>query len=416
MVRNLLLLLALVPLLRAEWTRVHPANAGATGQIVSHGDAVIVYGYQGGPVAWRSTDGGGQWTEIGAGLPANLSRIISWQDSLYACALGSVYSSRDNGSSWQVKSTVTVTGNGALVGFCTSGEVLYAHSNRKSVFRSTNHGLDWEETVIDDPRNLVMMDFEAVGDTWLANFSGTGAMVSTDGGGSWQDHNPPTATSSLGSDGQYLYGLTFAGEFYRMDPATAIWSPAGTGLPAGLRIHLSLLPWNGGLLLHSYNLIGGAPQLSQSLDHAHSWSPLEVAGLPDPWSMGSLHFLAGTSDGLFCYGYSALQEDRMGVFHLPLQTVVAPPATRPRQVRLVPAWPNPFNPDTRLAFELDGIARVRLAVYNLKGQEVALLADGEYGAGRHALRFDGGALPSGLYLARLESGSTVRTTRLLLVR
>ncbi len=83
--------------------------------------------------------------------------------------------------------------------------------------------------------------------------------------------------------------------------------------------------------------------------------------------------------------------------------------------------PNPFNPRTTLSFTLDRPSRVRIVIHALDGRLAAVLADGERPAGRHALTWDGRdddgrALPSGSYLARLDSASGTATTKLVLLR
>jgi hypothetical protein len=81
------------------------------------------------------------------------------------------------------------------------------------------------------------------------------------------------------------------------------------------------------------------------------------------------------------------------------------------------SYPNPFNPNTTIAFTLDKPERVTLVVYDLNGRQVETLIDGALERGEHKLNFDGHALPSGLYFARMQtaSGST-RTVKLALVK
>jgi hypothetical protein len=61
-------------------------------------------------------------------------------------------------------------------------------------------------------------------------------------------------------------------------------------------------------------------------------------------------------------------------------------------------------------------SQVRLSVFNLLGQEVSVLVDGEIEAGRHEVRFDAGSRPSGLYVYRLQAGAFVQTHTMTLVR
>ncbi len=108
-----------------------------------------------------------------------------------------------------------------------------------------------------------------------------------------------------------------------------------------------------------------------------------------------------------------------------LNGIAAPPsaaASRPEHPWLG-NYPNPFNPATIIRFALPGKSVVHLDVYNILGQRVATLADGVTDAGTHEVRFDGNAMATGVYLARLSvrpldrgGNSVTLTSKLLLVR
>ena len=75
------------------------------------------------------------------------------------------------------------------------------------------------------------------------------------------------------------------------------------------------------------------------------------------------------------------------------------------------AYPNPFNPETTLRLAAPETQRVRVAVYDLLGRRVALLHEGRLAGGEtHTFRFDGGGLPSGLYVIRVD-GEHFRAAR-----
>ncbi len=88
----------------------------------------------------------------------------------------------------------------------------------------------------------------------------------------------------------------------------------------------------------------------------------------------------------------------------------------PASARLTDNYPNPFNPQTTIRFALTEAQPVRLSVYNMLGQQVAMLVEGTLEAGRHEARFDAGALPSGLYLARLSTPTGVQVRSMLLLK
>ena len=77
------------------------------------------------------------------------------------------------------------------------------------------------------------------------------------------------------------------------------------------------------------------------------------------------------------------------------------------------AYPNPFNPQTNVRFELAVPAEVRHVVFDALCRRVAILTDGLVDAGVHTASFDGSRLASGMYLVRaivqLETGSAMQT-------
>jgi hypothetical protein len=104
------------------------------------------------------------------------------------------------------------------------------------------------------------------------------------------------------------------------------------------------------------------------------------------------------------------------------------PGTGVEQVSDVPsAWsleqnyPNPFNPSTQIRFSMPEASRATLKVYTLLGQQVATLVDGVREAGTHVATWNGRdasglAMPSGIYLYRLESGSRVEMRKMVLMK
>jgi hypothetical protein len=78
-------------------------------------------------------------------------------------------------------------------------------------------------------------------------------------------------------------------------------------------------------------------------------------------------------------------------------------------------YPNPFNPSTQMQIELPHSGYCRMRVFNLIGEEVAVLHDGILEAGKHSFAFEGSGLPSGVYTYRLETeGATLARSMLLL--
>jgi len=102
---------------------------------------------------------------------------------------------------------------------------------------------------------------------------------------------------------------------------------------------------------------------------------------------------------------------------LPVVTSVEPiDNSLPGEYRLNQNYPNPFNPATTIEFSIPSSGRVRLAVYDLLGKEVATLVDEDMGAGSYRVTFDARDLPSGTYLYSLRSAGAMVTQKMILLK
>ena len=89
---------------------------------------------------------------------------------------------------------------------------------------------------------------------------------------------------------------------------------------------------------------------------------------------------------------------------------------QPSQVALLSSYPNPFNPETTIRFNVREAQQVRLAVFDLLGREVALLVSSRVEVGRHEVRFQASGIPSGMYFIRLETAAEVAVRQIVLMK
>ena len=113
----------------------------------------------------------------------------------------------------------------------------------------------------------------------------------------------------------------------------------------------------------------------------------------------------------------AATTDGSGHFTLPLATLSG---LLPERFELGSNYPNPFNPSTIIPYQLPASMHVRLEVFNLLGQRIATLVDGERPAGFHTAVWDatdaiGQAVGAGVYLYRLSGDGGKITRRMLLI-
>ncbi|UCF62768.1 MAG: T9SS type A sorting domain-containing protein [bacterium] len=84
--------------------------------------------------------------------------------------------------------------------------------------------------------------------------------------------------------------------------------------------------------------------------------------------------------------------------------------------RLVQNYPNPFNPVTVIGWHLATNSTVKLTVYNITGQKVAILVNEKQPAGYHSFVWNASQMASGVYLYRLQAGDHIEARKMMLLR
>jgi hypothetical protein len=84
-------------------------------------------------------------------------------------------------------------------------------------------------------------------------------------------------------------------------------------------------------------------------------------------------------------------------------------------------YPNPFNPSTKISYDLPQRGAAKIVIYDLLGRVVASLVDEVKEKGHHAIDWyakdeNGNDLPSGMYMAQIQSGTMAKSTKLMLLR
>ncbi len=153
--------------------------------------------------------------------------------------------------------------------------------------------------------------------------------------------------------------------------------------------------------------------LSRSTDDGLSWSPnirindSDLLFNRNYWADVKVSSQSGTDHVLVTWtkyrntvltGFSGQESDIPNGYHLSQN------------------YPNPFNPSTKIKYTVPEKTHVKLVVYNLMGEEVTMLVNGEKPAGRYEVEFNGAGRASGLYIYRLEAGSYIKVNKALLIK
>lgn len=243
-----------------------------------------------------------------------------------------------------------------------------------------------------------------------------GFVISSPDGAAWSYE---AQTGGLGAGTQAVTVIDS-----RMTPHTDIWDASG------------------GLQVTEVNVDGLS---ADSVIFSASASSADVAGLPAGLAedMIALNFIpggvgsgevkticidTGLIDGMSGWGLSEtnlMSTKTNGSLCYPI-VVLNPTGTDddsqlPVTYSLGQNYPNPFNPTTTIQFSIGRRGHVSVTVYNIVGQVVRVLIDGEYEAGTHEIVWDGRdrdgrASASGIYLYRLESEELTKTKKMILLK
>ena len=88
----------------------------------------------------------------------------------------------------------------------------------------------------------------------------------------------------------------------------------------------------------------------------------------------------------------------------------------PEKLTLCQNFPNPFNPETSIRFTLPEKQRIRLTVYNMEGQIIERLVDGEREAGEHQILWNGSGQAAGMYFFELLAGGGRLVKKMQLIK
>jgi len=89
---------------------------------------------------------------------------------------------------------------------------------------------------------------------------------------------------------------------------------------------------------------------------------------------------------------------------------------RPIEFSLSNSYPNPFNASTTIEYQMPFDSKVKLEIFNLRGQKVATLVDGNIPAGNHQVSWDASQYSSGIYFYRLVVGEKTFAQRMTLLK
>ena len=148
-------------------------------------------------------------------------------------------------------------------------------------------------------------------------------------------------------------------------------------------------------------------------DNEGGYGNNHIENIDDSQSESIIYSQFGSIDPLF---YSAWDYDKQQKTDVSQSNLISP-----YQFSLERNYPNPFNPITKIRYQLAKSVKVNLSVYNILGEKVISLVDAKQNAGKHEVSWNGrdinGRLVgSGLYFYRIEADDFIKTYKMMLLK
>jgi len=367
---------------------------------------------------FHTTDGGANWFDLNPIPSVNYYAIhfVSAQEGWAVGNFGQIRYTADAGSTW-VDQNSTVSGylwdiyfidedHGWIAGGRPQG--FPGPDPTRYILHTTNGGGAWSTQLYEnDEFPLHGIHFFDANIGYAVGEAGV-IFKTTDGGGTWIEQSSGTirelsSVSAVTPDTAWAVGVE--GLALRTTNGGVTWD----SLYLGTLHHFSEIQFVGALT----GWISGG-------DNTHA-TMLHTTDGGDTWVMQN------TSTKKYLYGFFFLDANNgwaVGYDGTIIHTTTGGTGIEEThdfsdsqsEVILLQNSPNPFNRTTKIDFAIPQTAHVKLAVYDLIGQEVATLIDDELPTGEYSVDFDGQDLPNGVYFYRLNTGGVTRTKICVLLK
>ncbi len=392
---------------------------------------------------------GDTWTKNNSGLPPGgiIRNLYNYNNTILAgTGFDGVYQSVDHGLTWNKLDPDGVLRNETILSLTAKDNYIFAGTSYHGIYRSSDNGNSWEHLT----NGLPSTEFGTTAlDTSGSNvLAGTGNALfwSTDHGDTWITSSINSATiSRIAAAGGYVYsiastGISATSGIYRSSNNGISWDlvfPSNSSTPVSIAAQDSFVyvgdissgimtSYDYGLGFINFGLgqygvfsilplkdsvyVGtqqDSPEAFKSDSYGIDWFEIG-GGLVSPLSLETL-----TNDDQNIYGGSP----EKGIWVRPRFDVVSvKEGTFPYKYELSQNFPNPFNPTTKINYQIPELSFVSLKVYDILGNEITTLVNDEKPAGRYEADFNAKNLSSGIYFYRLQAGKFIHTFKMILLK
>ena len=419
----------------------------------------------------KSTNTGLNWTFKSYNWEYNFVRILlpDVSTGFVLSDTGKIFRTSNNGNNWDLifnnnnywfrEISFANSSTGCIVG----SPAFYNYYGR--ILRTTNSGINWTETFNSSSINIYSIKFIDQQNAWVGCDSNR-LLKTSNAGLNW---NLVSLTGSKPFDimsisfinnntgwglGHYYYSQYPIGSYER----NVFWKTTNGGANWNLVYDSTGFTYNYFIQFvdnyNGYKLSWNPTRIQKTTNGGINWYVMTIPGNVSPkcsyfidvntgWVAGSNGQFSGevvktTNSGLtwtlqfdeynkivnsifafdsynawLCGDYSSIYATTNGggvIGIIPINREI------PFRFFLSQNHPNPFNPVTRIKFNLPKSLPVRLIIYDLLGREVATLVNEQLKPGSYEIQWDGSNNASGIYFYRLETGEYVETKKMVLIK
>jgi photosystem II stability/assembly factor-like uncharacterized protein len=390
------------------------------------------------------------------GIP--MTQDPSHPNDIYTMINTDFKKSTDFGSTWTTISSNFGPANAPCdIEVFPDTSIILIGDNGTGIFKSTNYGQSWSQKYFTSGEiPTISVDFTNPGIAWATKWSGGGGLLkSTDYGETWNLQPGFSGINMWGVNIQPSDGNIIVVNSYSTSPgswrsinAGATWTPISIPSQGYQVVSVDSMtqfaaqgngfykldaPWFVPVELTSFTaqvvdndiilnwftateINNQGFNVDFSLDNENFTQIGFVPGFGTTTEMKSYSFTVSDVESGVQY-YRIKQIDFDGTSTIFNSVEVTGPV--PNNFVLNQNHPNPFNPSTIISFSLPVESNVNIKLFNMLGQEVAQIAEGNFQAGNHNLQFIANDLSSGAYIYTLEAkginGVTFKSTKKMLL-
>lgn len=413
--RKLLLLILLLIILnspsKADWVKLVNYPATYAKDLIEKNGVLYAASLNSGVHA--STDNGATWTARNFGLNTTRAKTVHGiaylSSGLFIATTDGIFKSINDGWSWTEKNNGIQIGPGAIYHFAYSlfedGGAIYA-GTYNAIYKSTDEGDTWiPVTAIMDHNDFCA--FDKYNNMLLAGTSGNHSPViySTNAGSNWVNMQVnggfPTGAFCIYSEPGKIYVGTALGMYISTNNgANFVNRSSGLGPD----------PYVFSLVKYGNTLFSGTNAwVYKTTNDGLHWDTVTFSGQ----TFQDVNKVLIHNNRIYAAAYT-------GIWYRELSEVVTgvenPSNEIPNKFRLSQNFPNPFNPATKINYELPIVENVSLKVFDYLGKEVVSLVNEKQNAGSYSVDFNATLLSSGVYFYKLEAGSFTSVKKMTLIK